>query len=407
MATFAFSAVTYQNTITSGTFEAKNLKVAKEIVLARYAYPITLRKKIPAAFDFLFKEAGTTTMNTADVSLFLLLLGEMLKAGISINEALMDLARTGDKSSAKLAKSLHLRLIEGDDLSQAFTHCSKLVGGNYGPYIKIGVEGGSVGTVLINLSEHIKKGQQALKRITSAMSYPLMMVILTFVISIFLFTQTVPQIVDSVMSMMDTAQLPRMTQIAIAISNFMVNDGPRILVVLLIAAAVLVFLLRKPFNYQWHQFQVAVPYVGQLIINRDIGTFFSSMAIAIGAGMPMAEAMRTASGGVSNKHIRASLITAANEVEHNGKSITEALLECPFVKGIEIPIIDVGAKSSQFPKMGNVVAEIKDLQNEQKIRNVSTFINPIMLVIIGSLVGCIMYAVYGPIFSLMQNMGAG
>ena len=407
MATYNFTAVTWQNTVVDGSIEAKNLKAAQNIILARYAYPVTLHKKVPKFLEFIYAEAGTTKMKPDDLAGFLLLLGEMLKSGSSITEVLTTMARSSEKTTSAMAKALHLRIIEGDDLAQAFHHARKMMGHDFGDFVRVGVEGGSIGSVIVNLSEHINTEQQAKKKVRGALSYPLMMVGMTFVISIFLFTQTVPKIVESVLSMMENGELPMMTQIAIGISDFLVTKGPMLLAIIAVVAAVLVYLLKRPFNFQWHKFQVGIPYVGTIITNQNMSSFFRSFGIAVGAGMPIAAGMRTAAGGINNKYIRAEMVHAADEVEHNGKTLKDALEECPFITGIEVSSMDTGIRSSQVQKMSNFVANIKDINNDQKIKNFTTVINPILLSVIGALVGCIMYAVYGPIFSLMQGMGAG
>ena len=107
MATYNFTAVTWQNTVVDGSIEAKNLKAAQNIILARYAYPVTLHKKVPKFLEFIYAEAGTTKMKPDDLAGFLLLLGEMLKSGSSITEVLTTMARSSEKTTSAMTWHKH------------------------------------------------------------------------------------------------------------------------------------------------------------------------------------------------------------------------------------------------------------------------------------------------------------
>lgn len=405
MAFYCYTAVTHDNAITSGVLEAKNAGEARERILAMFAYPVTVHKRIPQAFEFLYRDAGTVKMKAKDVSGFMILLGEMITAGMSVIEALTTLARSGDKATSDLAKALHLRMIEGDDLAQAFSCSAKRIGADYGDYIRVGVESGNTGAVLVDLAESITSQDTAKRKVKNALRYPAAMAIFTLVVGVFLFTSIVPKVADSVLSIIDDAQLPAMTKIAINISGFITGKGPVLFVLLTLIAALTAYLLKKPMNFQWHLFQTKVPALGQIIISRDTGIFFRLLGVAVGAGMSMAEAMYAACGGVSNKYIRHELEKTAKSVREDGATITEALVNCPVIAGIEIPIIETGVRSSQVQKMALFVSKLKEYDNDQKIRVFVGLINPILLAVIGAMVGCVMFAVYGPIFSVMQNMG--
>lgn len=407
MAIFQFDAVTYDNTRTSGSLEAKNFAEAKEIVLAQYAYYIKLYRSGPAFLDFLHNDLGSGKMKPDDVAGFLLLLGEMLRAGMSIVESLVTLARSGDKATAALSRNLHLRMIEGDDLGQAFSYCRKQLGKDYGSYIRVGIEGGSIGTVLVNLSESITKEQAAKKQIMGALRYPAFLAIFTLAVSIFLFTNSVPKIVDALSSIFESEDtLPAMTKLAMRVSDFLLDNGLAIIIFVSILGGSLFYLARRPFNYQWHTLVTQIPVVGKIVANKNMATFFRSLGIGVAAGMPIAEAMYTAADGLDNRRIKTALVDAADMVKGDGASLTEALVECPFISGIEIPVTETGLRSGQTPKMSAFIANIKEIENEQAIKTLTGLINPIMLAIVATIVGCIMYAVYGPVFTVMQNMQA-
>ena len=404
MANYSYTAVTYDNTITSGMLTAKNPKEALEIVLARFAYPVRIHKTVPRALEFLYKDAGMTKMKASDTAGFMILLGEMIMAGMSVSVSLINLARSGDRATASFAKSVHMRMIEGDDLAQAFSYCAKMIGADYGEYIRVGVSSGNTGSVLVDLADSLTSQEEARKKVRNALRYPIAMSIFTLVVGVFLFTSIVPKVADSVLSIIDDAELPQMTKIAIAISNFLINRGLILSILLALIVGLTVFLLKKPLNYQWHAFQTRIPAWGKIVINRDIGIFFRLLGVAVSAGMPMAAAMYAACGGISNRYVRTDMEKAARAVQEDGATITEALIESKFVTGLEIPVMETGVRSSHVQKMAMFISHIKEGENEQKIRLFAGLINPILLAIIGAVVGCVMFAVYGPVFSVMQNM---
>ena len=116
-----------------------------------------------------------------------------------------------------------MRIIEGEDLAEAFASCKKIVGKDYSGYIAVGIKSGNVGEILIRLAENMHNELDANKKVKSALTYPVVMCVLTVVISLFLFTHTVPLIADSLSEMVGEGKLPWMTKTVMAISDFLVT----------------------------------------------------------------------------------------------------------------------------------------------------------------------------------------
>jgi type II secretory pathway component PulF len=328
----------------------------------------------------------------------------MVTNGFPVNESLVSLARCGDKTTRKLASSLHMKTIEGENLAEAFHSCRKMLGGDYSGYVAVGIKSGDVGEILIRLGDNIKKTIESGKKVKSALTYPVVMAIVTLVISLFLFTQTVPMISDSLVDMVGDAAMPKMTLIIMAISQFLVKYGIFLLVIAVVLAAAAIYLFRGPMKPLLHMFITRIPIMGRIVINKNMSLFFRSIAIAVTSGMPVIDGFELASNNISNLWIKRSLKKVQKLIEEQGQPMSEAFESCPYINGIEIPALATGEKSGEIGTMSNMCAETLETQNDILIRRFTALINPILLAIIGAIVGCIMFAVYGPVFAVMGSL---
>lgn len=270
----------------------------------------------------------------------------------------------------------------------------------------MGQESGNVADVLLRLSENLSKDSYIKKKVLAALTYPAVISSITFLISIYLFTTVVPQIVSGVQGLSDEP-LPAMTLFIMAISDFILKYGGFLLAAVSIGAALFLWLIRYPYRKQWHKIITNLPFFGTLICNKEMSSFYRSLSISADAGMSHLEALRCSYGGVSNLHLKQELADCGERMSLSGKTISAALEQCSYVNGIEAQSLEVGIKSGKLGQMAGFCAKRLEERNETQIRKFTALIDPIMLCVIGVIVGAIMMSVYAPIFSITQSMSAG
>lgn len=402
---YHYEGIGQNGTKVSGIIKARGKKDAQKKLL-NFAYLSRLEPVLPIWLSWCNQQAGTPKIKKEMLADFLLQFGTMVEAGIEIPTALTSLARYGDKQTKQIAVSLNEELMKGSSLAQAFQKNEKILGESYEAFIRMGQESGNVADVLLRLSENLSKDSYIKKKVLAALTYPAVVSSITFLISIYLFTTVVPQIVSGVQGLSDNP-LPAMTLVIMAISDFILKYGGFLLAASAIGAALFLWLIRYPYRKQWHKVITSLPFFGKLICNKEMSSFYRSLSISADAGMSHLEALRCSYGGVRNLHLKQELADCGERMSLSGKTISAALEQCSYVNGIEAQSLEVGIKSGKLGQMAGFCAKRLEERNETQIRKFTALIDPIMLCVIGVIVGAIMMSVYAPIFSITQSMSAG
>ena len=403
MSKFVYEGVTHSGRRITGEYEGPNEKQVTKELLKQLMFVISLKPYLPVWLDWMNADATVDKIKKADLADFLIQMGAMVESGIEVPAALASIAKFGEKGMQRLAVNLNLEIMEGKNLAEAFKANEKMVGGEYDKFIQVGIDGGGLARVLRELGENLERSGETTKKISGALMYPCFMFLITIFISIYLFVSVIPNIASSVSDMSD-GPLPMLTQVVLAISAFMIKYGIYLGIVVAALVAALVWALKNPLKAKWHKFTTKVPIMGKIIINREMAAFYRALNISAGAGMPYSEAYMCSAKGINNIYINEVMISYGKLMEEDGYSLSAALEDCPFVSGIEIQSLEVGTKTSKLDEMATACAKRIDSRNDVLIKRFTTILEPMMLLVIGGLIGVIMMAIYLPIFSVMDTM---
>jgi type IV pilus assembly protein PilC len=202
------------------------------------------------------------------------------------------------------------------------------------------------------------------------------------------------------------AKLPVITQVMIDISGFMTNYW----YIMIGGTALLVFGLRRYIKtpagrYQFHSLALKIPILKNLITKIAVARFTRTFAALIGAGVSVVEALKVTSRAVGNDVYRKAIDAAANEVV-NGRQLSEAIEGNKLFPGIVPQMLAVGEETGQTDIVLVKVADFYDEEVDAIIDSLSSILEPVMIVIMGGMVGLVAASVMGPIASLSQNVGS-
>ncbi|MDQ5981411.1 MAG: hypothetical protein QG570_158 [Patescibacteria group bacterium] len=328
----------------------------------------------------------------------------MIKSGVPIFEAVESLAANSESEYFKFVlRDVLVGVENGKSLCDALKKYPKIFDDFYTSLIKVSEDSGTLEETLEFLSEQLAKDYALRKKIQGAMFYPAIIMATGVGIAGFISLFILPQLVGFFTSL--DIELPLPTKILLFIANIMKDHG----ILIFGGGAVFFIFLRwfvntKLFKPIWHKMLLRIPIFGKLLKYGQLARFCRNLATLVKSGVPIAEGLRTASNTMSNVVYRSYLLVVREDLL-KGKSISISLQERKFS---EIPpmltkMIGVGEKTGNLEEVLLYLSEFYEQEVDDLAKNLTTMLEPILLVGIGGMVAFIALAIIGPIYKVTSN----
>mgnify|MGYP001791816242 CR=1 FL=1 len=347
-------------------------------------------------------------VKTKDVVAFTRQLSTMVSAGVPIVRSLSTLQTQADSKAFKLVVGGIAKDTEsGLSLADAFSKYPDVFSEVYINMVRAGETGGILDEILKRLAGQLEKDASMRKKIKSAMMYPIVIGSITVIAFFGIMIFVIPKIAKIITDLGGpNAKLPVYTQVLLNVSAFAQHNF------ILVGGAIIVgtFLLRRYIKtpagkYQFHALLLRIPIIKGIILKIAVARFASTFAALMGAGVGVLDSLEVTGGAIGNKVIEAELREAAKQVK-NGKQLSEPLSASPHFPPIVSQMLAVGEETGQIDTILAKVAEFYEEEVETVIDGLSSIIEPLMIVVLGSIVGVIAASVMGPIASLSKNIGS-
>jgi type IV pilus assembly protein PilC len=333
-------------------------------------------------------------------------LGVMIMAGIPLTEALGTLENDAKSPNLKsIIHSLKIQIESGKSLSLALSLHPKIFDKVYLSLVTIGEESGTLDTTLKFLAEQLSKLHLLKKKIQGAMMYPLLVISVMFVMGIGLSIFVLPKLVDFFAAF--NQQLPLSTRILLGFATLMRDHG--VLVVATIFGIIIGFnLLIKlpPIKQVWDRLIFKLPIFGNFLLESKMAELSRNMSVLLTSGIPILVGLGTLIESEPNMYIKANL----NQLEaglSKGKSMGDTITgsNLTVFPSIFSKMVAVGEHTGKLDEMFTYLAEYYEEEIESLSKNLTTILEPILLVIVGLLVGFMAIAIIGPIYQITGNIG--
>lgn len=407
MAFFNYVGIDSQNKSVSGHFEAQDRTSAIAAIKKQGLRPISLKetsaKKDPFKLnDFL----GSNRVKNDDLVMFTRQLSAMVGAGVPLLRALNSLHDHSTNKALKVIISGVVKDIEGGaTLADAIAKYPNSFNDVYINMVRAGESAGILDDILKRLAIQQEKSASMRKKIKSAMTYPIVLMVITVIAFFGLMLFVIPQIGKILTDLGGPdAQLPVLTRAMLAISGLIMNTWFIILPIL--AGGIVLFFrwVKTPAGKAiMHPLYLKVPIVNQLIIKIAVARFARTFSALMGAGVAVLEALSVTARGVGNVEFEKSIMAAAEEVR-NGKVLSDEIEKNPLFPPIVSQMLAVGEETGQTDTVLVKVADFYDEEVDTALDSLSSIIEPIMIIIMGSMVGVIAASVMGPIANLSQSI---
>ncbi|HXX56649.1 MAG TPA: type II secretion system F family protein [Thermodesulfovibrionales bacterium] len=372
----------------TGMIEASGLNDAIARVRAEGIFPSDIAEPRPVGKRKLFQRTDETFLPNVTRQL-----ATLLSSGVPLIDAFMSLAAEYRGFYREMLIAIKERVSGGAGLSRALKDFGDVFPEFYRNMVRSGEESGNLDTVLRKLADYLERQSAVRAKVRSSMVYPIFMMGVSIVVLSFLFTFVIPKIVKIFRDAKST--LPFVTVLLIGISNLFVGYWWA-----LIGGATAVVLYAKKFlrENRLSVDRLILRLPGNIIQSLYYSRFARTMGFLLDGGLPMLKALGLSARSMGNRELEASVLSGAAKVAE-GQRLSASLEKFPPVF---VQLVATGEKSGKLPESLNRAADSYEEEFNRRINQALSLFEPIMIVVMGLVVGFIALAVLLPMFQLNQ-----
>ena len=349
---------------------------------------------------------GKKKVTSVDLVIFSKQFATMVKAGLPILQVLEMLRDQLENPTMKeIIEDIRRSLEGGVTLSKCFEKYPKLFDNVYINLIKAGEASGKLDMFLLKIVESLEKREKIKKKIKGALMYPSIMFTVAIVVSAFMLVKVVPVFAKMYDGM--GIALPTPTAVIMGMSDFLRGTGGMVLLLSIIGFTVAFRYLttkNEKIRYLWHKQVLKLPIFGNMILKSLLSRISLILGNLSAAGVNLLEALEIAKS-VSNNVVVTEALENVKKGVFSGDTLTKLFLKEPLFPPTFSQLIAVGEQTGNLDEMFNSVAMYFEEEFDSAVDNMSSLIEPIMIVFMGIMIGGLMIAMYSPIFNVGALIG--
>jgi type IV pilus assembly protein PilC len=401
MSTYAFKAIDLAGIKASGEVEADSKQAVSDQLKQRGLIVLDIADKHASRQI----ELGfAKRVKAGELAVFSRQLATMITSGMSILRSLYVLEeQTESKFLKETIVSVRKDVEAGLSLSDAMARHPKVFNPLFVAMTQAGEMGGLLEDALLRVADQLQKDASLRRQIRSAMIYPILVITFAVGVMMALVAFLVP-VFENVFKQFG-GKLPAITQVSVALSHAVV--GYWWLMFGLFAAAVIAFLKWKKSSWgrpQWDRFRLRVPMkIGSIVQQIAVARWSRTLASLTGAGVPLLQALEITGKTGGNVVVEEAMGDVINSVKRGG-TISAPLAQAPIFPTMVTHMVGVGEETGALDTMLEKVAEFYEDQVEASVKALTSILEPIMIIVIGSIVGFIVVSMYMPLFTVYNSI---
>lgn len=394
-----YKAIGTDGKIKTGVLDAKSVVEAAKYLKTKRLVPLVLKEKSANPFDsFVAPFRGA---KASDVLYFTQQLSSMLLSGLTLLQALSLLKdQIRNQAMGNVVTGVVTDIEEGASFSVALSKYPEVFSPIYISSVRAGEEAGILDKVLIRLADSLEKKEKLRATVKSALLYPAIVILGIIVVIIIMMIFVIPNI--AVLYKDLDVELPLPTRIVIFLSDTFIYTWP----LLIIGAFVI------PFGFNmWHRSKTGkllfdkvilrLPVFGKLIKEGILAEFSRTMGVLIGSGTLVVDALNQSSQVTGNIYYQTAITDVSRRVE-KGVSIADAMKQSVYFPAIVVQMVGIGEETGKVDEAFLKVSAYFDQEVDRTVKNLTTAMEPIIMVILGLGVGFLVFAIIAPIYNLVS-----
>ena len=329
----------------------------------------------------------------------------LVNAGLPLMRALRVLQRQEKNpalrdSVVQMAESIE----SGSTFAEALAAHPKIFDRLFVNMVKAGEIGGVLDVVLARLAEFQEKAEKIKGKVKSAMTYPIVVLVMALSILGFLMTYIVPKFADIFGDLMGGKGMPALTQFVMNASDTMVNRFPLVLIVLVVIVVVLKLLAKtEKGRLGIDQFKLHAPVFGTLISKNSISRFTRTLGTLMSAGVPVLQALNIVKETVGNEVI-AKAVTTIHDAVKEGENMAPPIASSKVFPPMVVSMVEVGEETGALPDMLMKIADSYDDDVDNAVAAMTSIIEPLLIIFLALVVGTIVIALFMPLVSIIGGL---
>lgn len=394
---YQWTGLNEQGKRVDGILQAADMRDAQIELTKMGIEVISLQPKKSIQF---FASRKNKKIKPRDILLFTRFLSTMLSAGLPIVQALDIIGQDQENPAMKvMIGTIKSKISEGKTLAESFSlfpdHFSQM----YCSLIKAGEKSGTIDKILLRLANYLERSEGLKRKIKKAMVYPAAVLSVALIVSLILLIFVVPQF----QAMFESfgARLPAFTRMIVSLSDFIRSYW---WVILFVIGAIIVGLRHlsktdENFNLMIDRLSLKLYIVGPVLKKGVIARFTRTLSTTLDAGMPIVESMKGMPQIMGNRVYSEAVQKICNEVI-SGHQLSVAMASTNLFPNMAIQMISVGEASGRLGEMLNKVADYYEEEVNTIVDNLSSLLEPLIMMVLGVIVGSFVIAMYLPIFKI-------
>lgn len=400
MSVFEYKGLDKSGKNVRGTVDADSVRTARAKLKKDNIYVVDLKDKSRNENRTRKREVSRSSgVSVQDMALMTRQLATLIKSNIPLVDALAALAEQVESPTLATALAdIRSQVNEGVSLHKALGKYPKIFTNIYISMCEAGEMSGTLDVILTRLAEFAEAQNELNSKIKSAMMYPILMTVFTSILMLVVFVYVIPKITD--IFAQSSMKLPWYTITIIGISDIVINYWWVIL-----GSGFLISMLFRNWkntpegSAQWDAIILKIPVVGPLARMIAVSRFTRTLSTLLAGGVPMLSAMDIVKNVVGNAVLSRAIIEARNNISE-GESIAGPMKKSGEFPPIVIHMINIGEKTGELEFMLSQVSESYDFQVKNKVAGLTSVIEPVMIIVMGMMVGVIVFSIMMPIFQM-------
>lgn len=400
-AVFAYTGTDRKGKKVSGTLTGMSVQAAKLELRKQGINPTKVTEKKPGLLDSL--QGGSVT--SSDVTLFTRQMATMMKAGVPLVQSFDIVADGLDNPKLKdLVKTIRSDVSAGNTFASSIAKHPDHFDDLFCNLVDSGEKSGALETMLDRVATYKEKTESLKAKIKKAMSYPIAVVSVAFIVSGLLLVKVVPQF-ETIFAGFG-AELPKFTQIVIGMSEFVQANWFYMLlgVMLAVVGWGQIYKRSEGVRNSMDRLVLKLPVAGDIINKSSVARFARTLSTTFSAGVPLVDALKSVSGATGNIVYSLAIEEIAEEVA-TGTPLTAAMRATGVWPGMVLQMTSIGEESGALDAMLDKAAAYYEEEVDNAVDGLTDLMEPLIMSVLGVLVGGLIIAMYLPIFQLGAAVG--
>jgi len=345
-----------------------------------------------------------TGVGSKDLATFTRQFAVMNSAGLSLLECLTILEeQTENPSMKKVVHQVSMRIQGGGTLAEALGQHPKIFDSLYCNMVAAGEAGGILDGILLRLAEYQENSERLKRKVKGALTYPAIIVVVAILVVGILLTFVVPKFAE--IFSQGGMELPGPTLMVVGVSNFLSNNLLFIIFMIVVGFVALArFYKTPPGRMAIDKLKLKAPVYGSLEIRSGVARFSRTLGTLLRSGVSLLDGLEVTAKTVGNVVLEDALRKTQISIR-GGNPMAEPLKACGLFPPMVVQMINVGEKTGAVGDMLSKVADFYDEEVDAAVETLTSMIEPIIIVVLGAVVGAILVAMYLPMFSMSETVG--